>query len=86
LNAGQIQRWRRQHERGALRYLLLDGALLYGLGFFAVGFYALGHVPRAGRTGLNTAILLVVCPTLGMLCAWLEWRRNERHYRQAAGR
>jgi hypothetical protein len=81
----QIQRWKRQHERGALRYVLLDGAVLYGSIFFAVAYFGLQFALRRKCSLLEAVGLAVTCILVGIACAWIEWRRNDRLYRDSSG-
>ena len=77
----EFDRWARIRAQGRLRYVLLNGVLLYGLPMFLIMTYVIPH-PRlsVAQSALLWGPLAGAGYGLGM------WIVQERRFRKVAGR
>jgi len=77
----EFDRWARIRAQGALRYVLLNGVVFYGLPMFLIMTYVIPH-PRL--TVAQSALLWVAIAGAGFGAAM--WIVQERRFRKVSGR
>jgi len=80
MNPGQASRWEKTRARGKLRFMLLNGVLMWG-GFmilFLNGLHSFVLHDPSERAYFVTS--LVVWPFAGLLFGLLTWNRTEASY------
>lgn len=81
MQSKEFDSWARIRAQGALRYVLLNGVLFYGLPMFLIMTYVIPH-PRL--TLAQSALLWVAIAGAGFGVAM--WMVQERRFRKVSGR
>lgn len=69
--------WDKIRQKGVYRYVLINGALSYGLPMFVVTFFLIDKSPDIGDIFLYALAWLIG----GLIFGLVMWRVNERRFR-----
>ena len=78
-------RWGRLRERGWGWHVFVHGAVIYGgpWGAFMLLFRYWDAAQQWQGLARELPLMIAVAAAFGVICGWMEWRREERRFAEA---